>query len=245
MNSAITLLSQLGFVILTIVYVSLLVKKLIDGIRRTTWAEKRKNKFIFRTIAGLALWTVLVSAWSLSGVMGDFSKFPFNFMPVIIIPLLTILLITFSHGLPEILKTIPEAFIIKLQSFRFFVELLLWSLFARDLVPVQMTFEGRNFDILVGISAPIVAWLIQKKKISHTFLVIWNLAGLALLLNIVVIAIVSTPSPVRLFMNEPANVIVTEFPVSWLPGLLVPLAYTLHFFSLRQLAHNKTRANNV
>jgi hypothetical protein len=36
-------------------------------------------------------------------------------------------------------------------------------------------------------------------------------------------------------MNEPANTIVAVFPISWLPGLLVPLAYTLHIFSLKQL----------
>lgn len=31
------------------------------------------------------------------------------------------------------------------------------------------------------------------------------------------------------------NYIVTYFPVSWLPGFLVPLAYYLHFLSLKQL----------
>jgi hypothetical protein len=36
-------------------------------------------------------------------------------------------------------------------------------------------------------------------------------------------------------MNEPANTLVAQFPFILLPGVLVPLAYTLHIFSLRQL----------
>jgi hypothetical protein len=55
------------------------------------------------------------------------------------------------------------------------------------------------------------------------------------LLNIVITAILSTPSPWRVFMNEPANYVVTWFPISWLPGFLVPLAYYLHFISLKQM----------
>jgi hypothetical protein len=98
-----------------------------------------------------------------------------------------------------------------------------------------MTFEGRNYDIMAGLTAPIVAFMIMKRSISKTSVIIWNLVCLGLLLNIVITAILSTPSPWRVFMNEPANYIVTYFPISWLPGLLVPLAYYLHLFSLKQV----------
>ena len=66
-------------------------------------------------------------------------------------------------------------------------------------------------------------------------LLVWNLMGLALLVTIVVISILSLPMPLRVFINEPANTIVTRFPFIWLPGFLVPLAYTLHLFALRKL----------
>ena len=108
-------------------------------------------------------------------------------------------------------------------------------LFIENLLPVQMTFEGRNFDILAGFSAPIIAVLAVKGNISRTAIIVWNVLCLVLLFNIVITAILSTPSPWRVFMNEPANYIVTYFPISWLPGILVPLAYYLHFFSLKQV----------
>ena len=107
-----------------------------------------------------------------------------------------------------------------------------------------MTFEGRNFDILASISAPVIAYLAYfRKMISRKVVIIWNFLCLGLLLNIVVTAILSMPTSFRYFINEPANTIVTEFPIIWLPGFLVPLAYGLHFLSLRQLLNTENRAS--
>ena len=95
-----------------------------------------------------------------------------------------------------------------------------------------MTFEGRNFDVIAGLTGPFIAYLFNKNR---TVMIAYNFMGLALLLNIVVIAVLSIPTPFRVFMNEPANTIVAYFPIVLLPAFLVPLAYTLHFFSLKQL----------
>lgn len=243
MKANLLLIAQIGFIFLTLVYLWLLMSELKKGISRSSWDAVRKKKFISVILTTTILWMVCVSVWSISGIMADFSKFPFNFMPVIAIPLIIVVLILFSQRLSEILQNIPVANLIRLQSFRFFVELLLWALFVAGIVPEQMTFEGMNFDVLTGITAPLIAWLVSKNKISRPALIVWNLAGMLLLINIVTVAILSTPSPLRFFMNEPANTIVAHFPVSWLPGFLVPLAYTLHFLSLKQLlskAYNAT-----
>jgi len=98
-----------------------------------------------------------------------------------------------------------------------------------------MTFEGRNFDVISGITAPLVAWLVANQKINRTVIVLWNIACLGLLINIVTVAILSMPTDLQYFFNKPYNVAVTQFPYSFLPAFLVPLAYLLHFFSLRQL----------
>ena len=99
-----------------------------------------------------------------------------------------------------------------------------------------MTFEGRNWDILAGLTAPIFGYYcFVKKQWPKGIAIAWNIAGLALLANIVTIAVLSMPTPARIFMNEPANTIVAEFPFIWLPGILVTIAYCFHIFSLRQL----------
>ncbi len=232
-NSILTT-AKAGFVILTILYWLLLLRQLWQGIGHSNWDVARKRRIKTIIAGSLIFWVVFVSAWSASGMMSDFTKFPFNFLPVILIPLVTALVATFSNTFKVILTNIPEEKIVVLQNFRFFVEILLWMLFAAAVLPIQMTFEGRNFDILAGVTAPLIAYFVMRKRLSRTGLIVWNVFGLLLLTNIVTIAVLSTPSPIRVFMNDPANTIVAVFPISFLPGFLVPLAYVLHFFSLRQ-----------
>ena len=239
MDSAVYLLTQIGFGVVTIIFFCLLLIELKKGLTKSSLDVNRHKKIFRITIAVLLVWTLFLSFWSLSGMMGEFGMYPLNVMPVVAITLITILIITFSKTFKEVFIHIPQQNLIRLQSFRIFVEVLLWALFITNIAPVQMTFEGLNFDILTGISAPVIAFLISKQSISKTGVVIWNLVCLGLLINIVTVAIISMPTPLRIFMNDPANTIVTQFPVSLLPGLLVPLAYGLHFFSLRQLALKK------
>ena len=233
------LLTQIGFIALTVIFYYFLIQEFKTALPKTTLPESQQKKFINNFIFILIGWAAVVSALSLTGVLGKFEIFPFNVGPLLIIPLILIILFTFSRSLREVLPHIHPARIIRLQVFRVFVEILLWLLFIDNLLPVQMTFEGRNFDVLSGLTAPLIAFLAFRNKLSKPVLIIWNLICLGLLINIVAIAILSMPTPFRYFMNEPANTIVAEFPISWLPTFLVPLAYLLSFISIRQLTMKK------
>jgi len=233
------LITQSGFIILTVVFYYLLLREFKSVLPKTSLSTDQQKRFISVFTAAVAVWAVAVSALSLFGVFGNFDRFPFNIGPFLMIPLITIILFTFSRTTREILVQLHPSRIIRLQVFRVFVEILLWLLFIQNLLPIQMSFEGRNFDILAGLTAPLIAYLTLQNKLSKTALIIWNLVCLGLLINIVTIAIFSMPTPYRYFMNDPANTIVTVFPVSLLPTFLVPLAYLLHFLSLRQLMLRK------
>jgi hypothetical protein len=236
-------IAAIGFPAITIVFYAFGLKELRQALQRSSFDDGQRRRIFNRILFTLIIWGVFVSGWSLSGMMQDFSKFPLNIIPVMAIPLIGILLITFSKTAKEILMNADPQVVIRLQSFRFFVELVIWLCFIEHLLPVQMTFEGRNFDVLSGISAPIIAWLYSTQKINKTLLVIWNLACLGLLINIVTVAILSMPTPMQQFFNEPANTAVAKFPYVFLPTFLVPLAYTLHFFSLRQMMIKKPSLN--
>jgi hypothetical protein len=131
------------------------------------------------------------------------------------------------------------------MSFRVVVELFLWELFREGRVPVQMTFEGRNFDILVGLSAPVMAWAVARGAVSSRVLTVWNLAGLALLANIVIIANTSAPGPLHLNWQGPPSTFLAEPPWIWLPAFLVPLAFFGHFASLQQIRYASVVRNAV
>ena len=231
--------TAIGFAVLTVMMYVWLLKELKRALEKTPWEASRKKKIYKKVLYALLGWAISISVLSMMGFFHNFSTFPPRFMLVLVVPLVIILILTFSKTTKELLSFIPAKNIIRLQVFRVFVEILLWLLFLQNIAPVQMSFEGRNFDVLTGLSAPFIAYLLSNNR---TALLVWNILGLVLLVNIVTIAILSLPTPFRVFMNEPANTIVTRFPFVWLPGLLVPLAYGLHFLSLRQLAINKAHS---
>lgn len=225
--------TQIGFIALTMVMYTLVLMELRKAVDKTSWTDALKKKRFQRTVYAVAVWTLIISALAWSGFIQDYSAFPPKIMIVLAIPLITMISLLFSSSVKEILMVVPPQNIVRLQVFRVFVEILLWMLFVQNTIPVQMTFEGRNFDILAGLTAPLAAYFLAGNRAA---LAVWNVLSLGLLINIVAIAILSLPTPFRVFMNEPANTIVGIFPYVWLPGLLVPLAYGLHFLSLRQLA---------
>jgi len=61
-------------------------------------------------------------------------------------------------------------------------------------------------------------------------------ARLALLINIIGVALLSAPTPVRVFMNEPANVWIAHAPWVWLPTVMVLAALCGHALVYRRLA---------
>ncbi|MEQ9592855.1 MAG: hypothetical protein RLN86_09665 [Cyclobacteriaceae bacterium] len=237
MNKPLYLIAQLGFIVLTFVFFGLVVRHLKLALGKTQIDVRKQKKIFNLTLAGLLGWTALISILSLLGIFSDFSTFPPKVGIVLVVPLATLIwVLLFSPTTRQILFHVDPGLLIQLQVFRLFVEVLLWFLFIINLLPIQMTFEGRNWDILAGTSAPLVAYFgIRKFSWPKWVLITWNFFCLGLLINIVVTALLSMPTPFRYFMNEPSNTIVTHFPIIWLPGLLVPLAYGLHFLSLRQL----------
>lgn len=235
MKTVILVLAQSGLVITAVVYFSFLLNEIRKGIQLTTFEDGRKKRVLRNYAMAIAGWALFVSLWSWSGMMSDFEKFPFNAAPVLLPPLIASLLLTFSKTFTTILKSIPPDRLIVLQSFRLIVELILWALFMIDSIPVQMTFEGLNFDVLAGLSAPVITYLVMANRLPRIWIAGWNIVCLGLLINVVSIGILSLPTPLQRFYEEPGTAILTTFPLSWLPGLLVPLAYSLHFFSLRQL----------
>lgn len=174
-------------------------------------------------------------AWS--GTL-DFGPLP---PPVMLLVTVAIVLTTWL-GLSRYGTLLVEraglGFLLGFQVFRVLVEIALWLGHREGIVPVQMTWEGRNLDVLTGLTAPLVAYFAHAGKLPRAAILAWNIAGLALLLNIVLVAILSMPTPLRVFMNEPANRFVATWPYVWLPVFLVQAAWLGHLLVFRWLRRN-------
>lgn len=200
-------------------------------------ADKSKTfKTILVTSLLITSWLVISALIALNGTLHDFTSTPPKLLLIIIPPVLAIIYISSSKRVNALLDEIPPAWLIYIQSFRILMELLLWLLFIKNIIPVQMTFEGINYDILIGLSAALVGYyVLSVEKLPRIIALLWNYAGLLLVTNIFLIAFLSTPSPMRQFFNEPANTLVAYFPFVWIPACIVPFAYLMHVLSIKQL----------
>lgn len=123
-----------------------------------------------------------------------------------------------------------------LHMIRIPVEIVLFWLFLDRMLPESMTFEGRNLDIISGITAPFIAFFgFRRQYIGRAGLIAWNLLCLGLVLNVLTYGILSAPSPFQqLSFNQP-NIAILYFPFVWLAGFIVPVVLLAHLSSLRML----------
>jgi hypothetical protein len=108
------------------------------------------------------------------------------------------------------------------------VEIVLYALAGHHLVPTLMTFEGLNFDILSGLTAPLVAYAYQRNWLGRGGMLMWHTVAFCLLIIIVVLALLSAPTPLQQLAFEQPNVAVVQFPFVWLPVFVVPAVAFTH-----------------
>ncbi len=119
-----------------------------------------------------------------------------------------------------------------LHSVRVPVELCLFGLFTYKMIPELMTFEGWNFDIIMGISAPIIGLLLYRQRANKTLLILWNILGLILVSSIMIMGILSAELPFQQLAFDQPNRAVLYFPYILLPAVIVPIVIWTHVSEL-------------
>jgi len=195
-------------------------------------------------LIGLTTWLTIQAVLTYNNIYNaDINSFPPKIVLIGILPIILtiVLLFTTSKG-KQFIDTLPLQNLTYLNMVRIPVEIVLYWLFLHKAIPELMTFEGRNFDILAGISAPFIAYFgLRKTKLSRQAILIWNFICLGLLVNIVVNALFSAPSPIQKFAFDQPNIAILNFPFSWLPTFIVPIVLFGHLTSIRQLWKHKTK----
>jgi hypothetical protein len=188
----------------------------------------------------LVIWLVIQSLIALKIFYVITNTIPPRFSLLIMPPLILIVVLFFSakgkHYMDNFdIKTLTLLHIIRLP-----VELVLFWLFLHKEVPKIMTFEGRNFDFLSGLTAPFIYYLgFIKKQLNKKLLLGWNIACLLLLINVIVIAVFSAPFPFQKFGFEQPDIAILYFPFVWLPCCVVPIVLLSHLISIRQLLYKR------
>jgi hypothetical protein len=212
--------------------VALVTRGIARAARRAGLARPKTLAASFAV--GTIVWLGVTAALAQSGILADWTARPprWPFLPATAVAALVLLGLTPTFR--RLLAELPPWQPVALQTFRLCVELAFWRLHAEGVVPVQITFDGRNFDAIAGLTAPLVAAGIASGWFGPRSMIAWNLFGLSMLINAIGTVATSTPGPLHLdWPGEPLTAIAT-WPVIWIPALLAPIGIFLHVVSIRQ-----------
>src|SRR6266436_641165 len=212
------------------------------------WAGRRlgdgvtvRRRRAVRVGAGVLAWllvTVLVAA---SGALRRFDATPPPFAVLALAVVAVGIAVPCSSLGTLLVRGLPLWALVGFQVFRFPLELLMHRAYVEGVMPLQMSYSGRNYDIVTGITAAALGWWLARRRVPRWVVASWNILGFVLLVNIVTIAVVSTPL-FRWFGDERLNTFVTYPPFIWLPGVLVTAALTGHLLVWRRLSKEPASA---
>ncbi|MEO5858512.1 MAG: hypothetical protein ABIR33_06140 [Pyrinomonadaceae bacterium] len=221
------------FVITTVATIWFLVRSIPTALRES---------LPFRLLLFLIpFWLLLTGFLSTSNFYRSAEAFPPRIPAFAVMPAVLLILgyfLVFRRGFIDVLSLRTLTL---LHVIRFPVEIVLHWLHESGQVPVIMTYEGWNFDILSGLSAPLIYWIaFRNQKLNRPLLILWNILALGLLINIVSIAVLSFPSVIQRFAFYQPNIGLTYLPFIWLASMVVPIVLFAHLASLWQLTVGRT-----
>lgn len=223
-----------GFVILTLSLAALFAAAvLVSGRRTGRDSRSAARQGAIAAVLSLA-WIAVTGLLASRGVLRMWGPPTMGLVlgPAFLIPVA----IALSPLGRQLVAGIPIAWLVGFQGFRIIVEMLLHRAYVEGLMPVQMSWSGRNLDVVSGVTAVAVGlWLARSLRPSSLLVALWNTLGVALVANILLVALLSAPTPFRVFTNDPPNVWITRAPWVWLPSVMVLAAILGHALVIRWL----------
>lgn len=194
-----------------------------------------KNKLTAAIV--LSLWLLITGILSFMEVFQVTSTIPPRLILAIAPAIVFIVLLLVTKNGKRFTDNIDLKKVTLVHVVRIPVEIILYMLCTQKLIPELMTFAGRNFDILSGVTAPVMYFICFKNSQlkNRMLLLIWNFICLGLLLNIVINAVLSAPFPFQQFAFDQPNIAVLYFPFTWLPCFIVMIVLYSHLAAIRQL----------
>ncbi len=177
----------------------------------------------------LALWLGLLGGLVASGRM---TSLPLNGLPIFFG---SIVVLCVGLGLSPVgarLATgVPLAALVGFQAFRLPLELVLHEWATQGTIPETMTWTGQNWDIVSGVVALACAPLASRYRVAARLA---NIVGFALLINVMRVAILSSPGPFG-WGQQPPLLLALHLPYALIGPVCVGGALFGHIVLTRRL----------
>jgi len=182
----------------------------------------------------ILLWSLVQSILAYQGFYQDTRAIPPRFA-LVLVPAILIVGYALIYKKDQVLNSRNIQISTLLHTVRIPVEICLLYLFLNGMIPELMTFEGRNFDIIAGITAPGMWLFLYYNKSNFMILKLWNIICLCLVCFIVINALLSTETFLQQFGFDQPNRAINYFPFILLPSIIVPIVIFTHISDLMKL----------
>ncbi len=203
-----------------------------------------QSKWIYSVLVMLAVWGVMCTYLAFSGVYqssGFLNAYPMLWLPII--PFLII-------SLPLALQPVRDSYRMLIDS-----TLTTWLvgvhvlrvLALGTIIKAHNGLFSQSFatyvgipDFIFGLSAILVLWLVIKRQISDSLLIIWSLVGVLVVIpGASIVAQKGLPGVFYSTVETPGIETLFEFPMVLAPSLVVPLFLAFNLFTGIRLIERK------
>jgi hypothetical protein len=227
MNDRFELLVTLVIVTLTITVfaVSWLAFRSRSRSATATWAAG----------AFLGAWFI-AAYWSAS--VGFYAPVNGQRVPNIVLALLPLAIAYAAYlrvpAIRDAVNAIPLEWIVGVQLYRMlgFMFIIEWTLHQ---LPSAFALPAGIGDVIVGALAVPVALGLRGATPAKSMGIVWNLFGIADLIQAVALGYLSSPGPSQLFAFATPNLAISRLPLVLVPIGLVPFSILLHLIAMHRL----------
>jgi hypothetical protein len=231
-NASILLLY--GFIVLPVLVAVGLSAIIWRAVGAAGYPGRQTNRLQIRIALGAVAWMAITLWVSAAGVLRHFDRQPPAMLFLVAAVFALAGWLAFSWIGDLVVRHTSWVALVGLQGFRLPLELLMHRAYVEGIMPVQMSYSGRSFDIVTGATAIVLALALARMPVPRWVIAVWNVLGTVLLVNILVIAIASMPM-FHWFGMDRLNVWVADPPFVWLPAVLVLTAVAGHLLMFRKL----------
>ena len=196
---------------------------------------EQRSRSLARLLLLFVAWLGTTYAIGASEILAVFDSMPPRPLPVFAFVMALMIWFGCSWFTTGWSLRLPVWSLVLFHAFRILVELMLWSLWRDGTVNEVMTFEGRNFDVVAGALALVLGLIGIRRELPSTVVWIFNIVGILLLTNIIVVAALTMPTQFQVFTDGPSNTFIASAPYFWLPTVLVAAAVFGHVTLTRRL----------
>jgi hypothetical protein len=229
-----SILLVVGFVVLPVLVAVALIAIVWRAIAAAGYPSRRARALQMELLLGAVAWMALTLLVAAGGLLRQFDRRPPPMLLLVIAVFALAGWLAFSGTGEAVVHHASWMALVGLQTFRLPLEMLMHRAYVEGVMPIQMSYSGRNFDIVTGVTAVVLAIALATTAVPRWVIAVWNALGTVLLANILAVAIASMPM-FRLFGVDRLNVWVAEPPFVWLASVLVLTALAGHLLIFRKL----------